>query len=97
MEQGGDAPEEAEHEVDLPEQIHLPDHPEFRHHTFNHAVGIDVPETIDPVDMRSSVLDAVCMGVTYVQIRIERKFGCYSTSIHTCLQAYVCDWSRRAG
>ena len=97
MEQGGDAAEEAEQEVDLPEQIPLPDHPESRHHTFNHAVGIDVLEIIDSVDSRSSISDAVCMGVTYVQVWFERKFGCDPPSFHTRLQDFVCDCSRRAG
>ena len=36
------------------EQIPLVDHPESRLHTFNHAVGSDVLEIIDLVDMRAS-------------------------------------------
>ena len=48
MERGGDAPEEAEREADLPEQIPLLGHPESRPDTFNHEVG-----------MRSSTLDAI--------------------------------------
>ena len=54
---------------------------------YNHEVGIDV----------SSTSDAVCMGVTYVQVRIERKSECSSPSFHTRLQAYVYDWSRQTG
>ena len=97
MEQGGDTPEEADREVDLLEQIPLLDHRESRHHTFNHAVGIDVLEIIDSVNMPSSIFDAVCMGVAYVQVWVERKFGCDSPSFHTRLEAFVCDWSRQTG
>ena len=79
MERGGDAPEEADREADPPEQIPLLGHPE---------VDIDVFEIIDLVDMRSSTLDAVCMGVTYVQEWVERKSNCTSPSLHTRLQAF---------
>ena len=42
-------------------------------------------------------LDAVCMGVAYVQVWVERKSDCSSPSFRTRLQAFVCDWPRRAG
>ena len=47
--------------------------------------------------MRSSTLDAACMGVTYVQVRIEKKSDCSSPSFHARLQAIVYDWSRQTG
>ena len=48
--------------------------PRVRPYSFNHAVGVDVLEIIDLVDMRSSILDAVCKGeVAYVQVWVERK------------------------
>ena len=81
MERGGDALlEKADREADPPEQIPLLNHPESRPYTFNHEVDIDVFEIIDIVDMRSSTLDAVCMGVTYVQVWVERKSDCSSPS-----------------
>ena len=94
MERGGDAPEEADRVADLLEQIPVPGHPESRLYTFHHAVGIDVLEIIDLFDIRPSTLDAVCKGVAYVQVWVERESECL---FHTSLQAYVCDWSRRAG
>lgn len=54
-------------------------------------------EIIDSVSKRSSTLDAVCMGVTYVQVWVEIKSDRSSPSFHTSLQVYVCDWSLRAG
>ena len=96
MERGGGSPEEADREADPPEQIPLPGHPESRPYTVNHEVGINVFEITDSVDMRSSTLDAVCMGVTHVQVWVERKSDCSSPSFHTRLQAFVCNWSRRA-
>ena len=97
MEQGGDAAEEAGREADLPEQIPLLGHLESRPYTSNHEVGIDVFESINSVGKRSSNSDAVCMGVAYVQVRVERKTEHNSSSFDTSLQAYACDWSRRAG
>ena len=98
MEQGGDAPEEADREVDLPERVPLPDHPESRPYTLNHEVGIDVFEIIDSVDKRSSTLDSICKGVVYVQAYgLREKSECSSSPFHTRLQASVCDWSCRAG
>ena len=52
---------------------------------------------IDSVTKRCLTLDAVCMGVACVQLWVERKSERSSPSFHTSLQAYVCDWSRRAG
>ena len=97
MEREGDAPEEADREADPPEQIPLLGHPESRPCTFNHEVGIDVFKIIDSVGMRSSTLDAVCMGVTYVQVWVERKSDCGSPSFHTRLQASAYGWSRQTG
>ena len=97
IERGEDAPEEGDLKAGPPEQIPLPGHPEYRPYMFNHEVGIDAFEIIDSVDMRSSTSDAVCMGVTYVQVRIERKSDCSSPSFHTRLQAFVYDWSRQTG
>ena len=91
-----DAPEEADREADLPEPIPLPGHPESRPETFSHEVGVDVFEIIDPVGMRSSTLDAVCMEVTFVQVWVERKSDCGSPSFHTRLQSSACGWSRQA-
>ena len=93
MERGGDAPEEGEQEVDLPERIPLPDHSESRPHSFNHEAGIDVFEIIDSVSKRSSTSDAVCIGAAYDQVWVERKSECSFPSFHTSLQAFVCDWS----
>ena len=95
-ERGGDAPEEADREADPPEQMPLPGFPESRPHSFNHEVGIDVFEIIDSVSHLLLTLDAVCMGVAYVRVCVEREFERSSPSFHTSLQAYVCDWSRRA-
>ena len=97
MERGGDAPEEADRAADPPGQIPLLGLPESRPFSFNHEVGIDVFEIIDSVDMRSSTLEAVCMGVTYVQAWVERQSDCSAPSFHTRLQDFDCDWSRRAG
>ena len=97
MEGGGDALGGADREADPPEQIPLLGHPESLPCTFNQEVGIDVFEIIDSVDMRSPTSDAVCMGVAYVQVWAKRESDCSSPSLHTRIQAFVCDWSRRAG
>ena len=97
MERGGDAPEEADRDADPPQQIPLPGHPKCRPYTFHHKVGIDVLEIIDSVDTRSSTLVAVCMGVTNVQVWVERKSDGSSPSFHTRLQAFVYHWLRQTG
>ena len=97
MDQGGDAAEEADREAHLPEHIPLPSRSESRPCTFNHEVGINVFEISDSIDMCASTPGAVRMGVAYVQVRVEKKSDCSSPSFRTRLQAFVCDWSRRAG
>ena len=71
-------------------------HPESRPYTFIHEEGIDVFEIIDSGRKLSLIHDAVCMGVAYVQARVDRMSERSSPSFHTSLQAHVCDWSRRA-
>ena len=39
----------------------------IRPFTFNHEVGVDVSEIVDSVGVRSSILNAVCMGTPYDQ------------------------------
>ena len=97
MERGGDDPEEVDREVDLLERTPLPDHSGSRHYSFKYEAGIDMFEIVDSVSKRFLTSDAICKGVAYVQVWVERKSECSSPSFHSRLQAFVCDWSRRAG
>ena len=47
-----------------------------RPYTFNHEVGVDVFEIIDPVGVCFSVSDAICVGPSYDQAWIVRESDC---------------------
>ena len=86
MERGGDDPEEADQEVDLPERIPLPDHSESRP-KFSQEVGISLTQ---PAKIPRPWMPSVW------ELHTFQSEHC-SPSFHTSLQAFVCDWPRRAG